>query len=199
MLAAAVALAPERLCYAWIARAPHAFQAWCARPSVAWLGEPILIVRRFFYGFKIVQLSVFASWWLAGLREPLPVSPDDAALAVGVALVATGQLLNVSVFYRLGATGVFYGDRLGYTVPWCRDFPFSLMAHPQYVGTVLSIWGLFLALCFPQDDWFVIPALETVYYVVGARLEDPTGDDGPDESDRLVDQSRFRPSSAATL
>jgi methylene-fatty-acyl-phospholipid synthase len=75
------------------------------------------------------------------------------------------------VFYRLGAVGVFYGNRLGHTIPWCRTFPFSCLSHPQYVGTVLSIWGLFLAMRFPQPDWFVLPALETAYYVARAHLE----------------------------
>ena len=198
MLAAAVALAPERVCYAWIARAPGSFRAWCARKRVARLGEPVLVVRRLFYGFKVVQLSVFAGWWLAQVDSRPLLSSDDIAVAVGIALIVTGQGLNALVFYRLGATGVFYGSRLGYTVAWCREFPFSVMSHPQYVGTVLSIWGLFLTVCFPQDDWFVVPTLETTYYLIGARLEETDHDDGPDEHDRLVDRNRFRASTAAT-
>ena len=42
---------------------------------------------------------------------------------------------------------------------------------PQYVGTVLSIWGFFLVMRFPHDDWLVLPVLETIYYTLGARLE----------------------------
>ena len=37
----------------------------------------------------------------------------------------------------------------------------------SYIGTVLSIWGFFAAVRFPHADWVVLPALETVYYVVG--------------------------------
>ena len=58
-------------------------------------------------------------------------------------LIAIGQILNVGVFMQLGKIGVFYGNRLGYQVPWCRSFPFSLIPHPQYVGATLSIWGSF--------------------------------------------------------
>jgi hypothetical protein len=47
---------------------------------------------------------------------------------------ATTPCFNLSVFYRLGAVGVFFRDRLGYEVPWCRAFPFSWVAHLQYVG-----------------------------------------------------------------
>jgi len=48
-------------------------------------------------------------------------------------------------------------------IPWCGAFPFSIVAHPQYVGTVLTIWGVFLILRFPHGDWLVLPALETLY------------------------------------
>jgi hypothetical protein len=86
-------------------------------------------------------------------------------------MIAVGQGLNLSVFYRLGAVGVFFGDRLGHEVPWCQGFPFSMFSHPQYVGTVLSIWGFFVATRFPGADWSLLPWLETVYYVAGAYLE----------------------------
>jgi len=101
-----------------------------------------------------------------------PADNGAAALVIGGVLIVAGQLLNGSVFYRLGSAGVFYGNILGHEVPWCRDFPFSVLSHPQYIGTVLSIWGFFLAARFPNDDWSLLPALETVYYIVGARLED---------------------------
>jgi methylene-fatty-acyl-phospholipid synthase len=57
-------------------------------------------------------------------------------------------------------------------VRWTQGFPFSLFKHPQYVGTVLSIWGFFLVARYPQDDWWLLPALETIYYGIGAVLED---------------------------
>ena len=39
------------------------------------------------------------------------------------------------------------------------------------MGTVLTIWGIFLAARFPHPDWYLLPAVETVFYVVGAHLE----------------------------
>jgi len=53
----------------------------------------------------------------------------------------------------------------------CQEFPFSVLSHPQYVGTLLTIWGLFLAARFPHDDWYALPILETAYYAAGAWLE----------------------------
>jgi len=35
---------------------------------------------------------------------------------------------------------------------------------------VLSIWGFFLLMCFPYDDWYLLPAVETVYYVLGCAI-----------------------------
>lgn len=46
------------------------------------------------------------------------------------------------------------------------------MRHPQYVGAVLSIWGFFILLRYPEpDDWVTLPLLETAYYALGARFE----------------------------
>ena len=77
----------------------------------------------------------------------------------------------MSVLYRLGKVGVFYGNKFGHAIPWCRAFPFSLLKHPQYVGAVLTIWGFFLVMRFPHDDWYLLPTLETVYYVLGTYFE----------------------------
>lgn len=169
---AAAVLSVERIAYVLIARYPERFRRLCRRPLVARLGEPVQVVRALLYGFKGLQFTLFAVWCLVhGDGRPLPAEIDPVVLGVGGAAVVLGQLLNWSVFYRLGTIGVFYGDRLGHVVPRCHRFPFSLCAHPQYVGVVLTIWGFFLGVRFPHDDWFVLPALETLYYAVGAQLE----------------------------
>jgi methylene-fatty-acyl-phospholipid synthase len=169
---AAVLLSAERVCYVWITRAPDAFRRWCARPAIAHLGEPVAVVRVLFVLFKALQYTVFAGWcWLHGTRSLAPTD-DGVALVAGGGLVVVGQVLNVLVFYRLGRIGVFFGDRLGHAVARCRAFPFSRLAHPQYVGTVMTIWGFFLLVRFPYEDWFLLPVLESVYYAIGAALED---------------------------
>ena len=142
LLVAALLLSPERICYVWIARYPQAFRRVCRTPAVAWIGDPIVVVAVLFGVFKIVQFLVFL-WWLylhapGGIWPPIPA---PAVLATAGVLAVVGQILNFGVFYRLGAIGVFFGDRLGHVVPWRRDFPFSWVAHPQYVGTVLTIWA----------------------------------------------------------
>jgi phosphatidyl-N-methylethanolamine N-methyltransferase len=115
---------------------------------------------------------VFVGWcYFFGNGLLVPLSGSPWSLGGGAALVVIGQTLNLSVFYRLGKVGVFYGEKFGYEVRWCHEFPFSLLKHPQYAGTLLSIWGFFLAMRFPHEDWYILPALETVYYSLGAYFE----------------------------
>jgi methylene-fatty-acyl-phospholipid synthase len=170
LLAAACALSLERLCYVFVWHEPERFRAWCDAWSPVAGREPVAALRALFVGFKGIQVGVFLAW-CAYFGVVWPVQQTWPVWALGCALVACGQLLNVAVFSRLKTTGVFYGARFGHAVRWQSGFPFSLFRHPQYVGTVLSVWGFFLIMRFPYADWYVIPAIETVYYVLGARFE----------------------------
>lgn len=184
LLPSAIALSIERLSYLWIWRNPLSFQALCARASDSI--DPVTAVQRLFYGFKAIQLVVFFAWiaghgnWFSQ-DEAQFLTSEPVAIALGCALGAFGQILNFSVFCRLGRTGTFYGVRFGRDVPWVRGFPFSILDHPQYVGTVASIWALFLLTRFPEPDWIVLPLLETVYYVLSARFERDAGDRADDK------------------
>jgi phosphatidyl-N-methylethanolamine N-methyltransferase len=162
----------ERICYLWIWRKPAAFRYWSARPIWAWVGAPVDVLALLFCGFKALQLAVFVSWCYVHSNGSLwPLDGTLMSVTAGMLLIAIGQSLNIGVFYRLGKVGVFYGNKFGYRVPWQVGLPFSLFKHPQYVGAVLSIWGFFLLMRFPHNDWYVIPALESVYYGAGAYLE----------------------------
>jgi hypothetical protein len=172
-LLAAAMLSLERICYVWISRAPGRFRAFCNRPAVAYFGKPVDVLQKLFYGFKGIQLAVFLGWcYFHGHGSPSPLHGGVFSLGGGSALIVAGQILNLSVFYRLGRVGVFYGNQLGYEIPWRRAFPFSLLKHPQYVGAVCSIWGFFLTMRFPHDDWYMLPTLETAYYILGAHFEE---------------------------
>ena len=171
-LAAAALLSLERLCYVWVWRSPESFRTFCAHPAVASFGEPVAVLQKLFYCFKGLQFAVFFAWCgVYGQESLVPASSSIFSPVVGGALIVVGQIFNFGVFYRLGTIGVFYGNRFGYELPWCREFPFSLLQHPQYVGTLLSIWGFFLAMRFPHGDWYLLPMLETAYYVLGAYFE----------------------------
>lgn len=171
-LCAAVLLSFERLCYLWIWRAPEAFRDWCGYLGIIHSRDPVDSLRLLFYGFKALQCAVFLGWcFIYSNGALLPLSGSAVSFSLGAGLIVFGQILNLSVFYRLGKVGVFYGNRFGHQIPWCQRFPFSWFKHPQYMGVLLSIWGFFLVMRFPHDDWYLLPALETVYYVLGAHFE----------------------------
>lgn len=187
----AIALSIERLSYVWIWRNPSTFGALCERAPWSAPIDPVRAIQTLFYAFKLIQAVVFLAWiathgqWFSE-GEPVFVASEPIALGLGALLLVVGQALNFSVFYRLGRTGTFYGVRFGRNVPWVRGFPFSLLEHPQYVGTVASIWGLFLVTRFPEPDWIVLPLLESVYYILGAHFEQDFEAKAEVESSRAV-------------
>jgi len=165
----AMALALERVTYAGICHRPDLFLRMSRWTSAT--RDPVDVLAVLFVAFKGIQVAVFAVWCAVHGDGFARASADPVPLIAGVVLIVLGQVLNVGVFARLGRTGVFYGNRLGHDVAWCQGFPFSVVRHPQYVGTVLSIWGFFLAMRYPAPDWVALPLLETVYYTVGAQVE----------------------------
>jgi methylene-fatty-acyl-phospholipid synthase len=122
--------------------------------------------------FKVIQIGVFVYWWYstAGLNI-FNLYFNIYASVIGIMLIAAGQFLNFSVFQKIGNTGVLYGKQFGYTVPWVTSFPYSFIKHPQYVGTLISIWGCFLVMNFSYEYWYAIPVIETVLYILGAEQE----------------------------
>ncbi len=165
-------LALERLTYALIWYSPTSFRRTCRHWPLSRFATPVDAMQALFYLFKAIQLGVFLAWCVVFSDQfpPLPTA-GPAAISTGLALVVAGLILNGSVFWRLGKTGVFYGNKLGHDVPWIKGFPFSVVPHPQYVGTAVSVWGFFLVMRFPNPDWIALPLLQTAYYIIGARVE----------------------------
>jgi len=169
-LLAAALLSLERICYVFAWHRPEAFRRAGRRFGLG--SDGVTALERAFYAFKALQVAVFAGWCLWYSRGgPLALSSSDEAIVLGGLLIVAGQTLNVLAAWRLGRVGMFYGVRFGHRVARCDRFPYSVLAHPQYFGTVATIWGVFLALRFPHPDWAVLPFLESIYYLVASILE----------------------------
>jgi len=105
------------------------------------LEGPTHVIRYYFYGFKAIQLAVFAGWIIYfGNDSGSIIAISLGAAAIALPVIVFGQTLHFAVFKRLGCNGVFYGNKLGYVIPWQDGFPFNLVRHPQYVGTLASIF-----------------------------------------------------------
>lgn len=170
LLLASSLLSIERISYVLIWRKPREFARWAARTRIA--GGPVRALERLFCVFKFLQLLVFSSWIFAFSDSSVPFPTGSiVSQSVAAGLILAGQLLNFSTFWQLGRKGIFYGARFGHDIPWRTGFPFSVCPHPQYLGTVMSIWGVFLLFRYPGTDWYLIPFVETVFYMLGAYLE----------------------------
>jgi hypothetical protein len=89
-----------------------------------------------------------------------------------IALLMIGQSLNLLVWHRIGLEGVCYGNKFHRTVPWCFQFPFTIMSDTQYWGAVLTIWGVFLFASEADPvSWFWIPCVETMLYMISMKIE----------------------------
>ncbi|KAG8465894.1 hypothetical protein KFE25_005464 [Diacronema lutheri] len=172
----AAVLGPERLVYGFVYHYTPSFR------RLAGLGKSgkadLTIMHTLVSSFKVVQICAVASDLGPKLKWTLPLGAllaDDASiarLAVGLALVAFGQLLNVSIYWAIGSVGVHYGHQLGHDVPWCTGWPFTWLSNPQYIGVVLTFWGIYLALAPAWTDvaWFTIPLVISFWYFWSINL-----------------------------
>jgi len=180
-----VLLGIERFLYGYIYHFPESFKKLCDGPlkevlkwddGLYWLVAKHLgvVIKVFQFGVIGYDLLICRSF---GLASP-------SLLVLGVVVLVAGQVLNVSVFNAIGAMGVYYGTQLGYTVPWCNGFPYNTpISDPQYWGVVLCVWGMYICLCGPGAEGqvvrhFLIPVLETFWYVCSMKLLEDTKNGG---------------------
>lgn len=89
-----------------------------------------------------------------------------------IALAAGGQSLNAGIFKAIGHAGVYYGFKLGHTIPWVDGFPFNVVSHPQYVGSVMTVWSVAALLWTQAPSGFgLLAAYWTGLYVITGFME----------------------------
>ena len=120
---------------------PALFTALC-RPTGA---HPVAVFASLEIVGKFWQAACLVAFLgSAGTNAAVSVALAAPAwsYAVCVLYVVAGQSLNVAMYAAIGNDGVYYGFKLGRSVPWCSAFPFNVgLRHPQYVGVVLTILG----------------------------------------------------------
>lgn len=94
-----------------------------------------------------LQFSTFALWFLTRTPEGINVHAIEwYRWVISVSLGIAGQALNTGIYNAIGHAGVYYGFKLGKKVPWVTGFPFNVVSHPQYVGSVLTVWAMAILL-----------------------------------------------------
>lgn len=161
-LTVTILLSLERVVYSLIWNFPKTFGRVATK--VGFNGKEPELICRFVSLFKFVTAYVFISWYHGNFGFSFP-DPSVFQYLIGLFLICVGQGLNALVWYRIGIDGVCYGNKFGRKVPWCTQFPFNVLDHPQYLGVVLTVWGSFV-FTWSQSDWYIIPTIETALYGV---------------------------------
>jgi methylene-fatty-acyl-phospholipid synthase len=74
------------------------------------------------------------------------------------------------VYLLLGEDGVYYGARFGKKLPWVEKFPFGYFRDPQYVGSILSLFGVS---CWVPWHFIALWILGYIFMMFIEREEDP--------------------------
>jgi protein-S-isoprenylcysteine O-methyltransferase Ste14 len=110
--------------------------------------------------FKMYQAGIFYLYFITyGIHLNFNL--------LGTLLILKGQLLNLYCFYLLKEEGIFYGNQYNKQLPWITTFPYNVIQNPQYVGVVISIWGMW----FNTTDPYTIPMISSVLYYIGGKVE----------------------------
>lgn len=145
MLLAGALIALSSAFYTWVWLHPSAFARLCGG------SEPCLRMSLLSNALKLAQFAacIASTDWARAAALPVGVLLCAAALAV------LGQHLNALVYLRLGTAGVYYGSRFGRSLPWVSAYPFSVVPHPQYVGSSLSVAAAAVLVPWPIAAWWV--------------------------------------------
>ena len=147
---------------------------------------------------KLTQAYGVGQWWISssngdvnGAQDMLGYLKENVSvqrLVVAAILMIAGQVLNAAIYYRIGDDGVYYGFKLGRTVPWCTKFPFNVgFRHPQYFGVVLNIWAIAIVLLSPfslREGLLQISLAWCFMYFLVSCMEE-TGGESDDSDDAL--------------
>lgn len=165
----AVCLALPHFLYAFIWFKPDAWRQLFKRSSVDAFALAGAVG-------KVLQFTALLLWFSSSRDSGLCLDWSLVTLSqwlLFLLLTCLGQSLNYGIFKAIGKAGVYYGFKLGSAIPWHNGYPFNMIRHPQYVGSVLSIWGL-VALVWGQSppDTLVYALYWTLIYVVTGVWED---------------------------
>ena len=154
--------------------------------------SPVAVFGKLVLLGKALQQTLLIGW-AAGWDLSVPVFTSfakgvlagvlglDTRTVTAAALIIAGQLLNYSIYKAIGKDGVYYGFKLGKSVPWSSAFPFSAgFRHPQYVGSLTSQLGVLLLLASEKTMTLGLGPLAAFWalcYLVTSLIESSVDND----------------------
>eukprot|EP00884_Botryococcus_braunii_P006396 jgi/Botrbrau1/15758/Bobra.4_1s0122.1 len=164
------AITTPHLIYAFVWLHSPTWRRWCGDKAV----QTFRLVAIAGKGLQLVVTVLWLDSVTKNFEYKVPV--DMELLGIGIIATTVGQVLNVKTFDAIGAVGVYYGVKLGHRVEWNDGFPFNVVSHPQYVGSVLTVWGLLLGAksiypTIPLISTMVVGSYWTAMYVITGLIE----------------------------
>ena len=134
--------------------------------------EPIVTFTYLASLLKPVQFIAFLAWYCT-IGSISNIQLDVFKVLISLSMIVFGQILNVGIYKAVGANGVYYGIKLGKKIPWCTGFPFTVVDHPQYVGSVLTAWGGIILLMTNDHlpELYYIMAYIPLLYTISGYIE----------------------------
>ena len=68
------------------------------------------------------------------------------------------QWLNIGIFQAIGHAGVYYGFKLGHTIPWVDGFPFNVVRAPTPAAALCALYE-------PGGVWHPLPTAGALWLV----------------------------------
>jgi len=88
--------------------------------------------------------------------------------AIKMMFIGAGQILNLSVYDKLGLEGVYYGGQFK-KLPMVTSFPYTICSNPQYIGCVLTHYGILLF--YPYQEVCLISLYSILWYLATTDIE----------------------------
>ena len=137
----------------------HLFYAlvWL-RPDLVKRGDQIIKIS---VGLRTIQFITMAAMMY---NYSIQLTYFKSKLLVIIA----GQLLNMSVYHKLGLEGVYYGSRFK-KLPMVTSFPYNMVNNPQYIGCILTQYGI--VLFYPYNEMAIITTYSIMWYMATIQIE----------------------------
>lgn len=139
--------------------------AWCIK-FIQWT-----LILKFFFpsALDVVNLETNVDLFFKFLKTQSVFN-----IVFGFEFFFIGQLLNSSVYKALGEKGVYYGAQLGHKLPWVVGFPFTVVSNAQYLGSVMTYWGVIVLVATEhsiEKGLYGVGVATTLFYIFSSYVE----------------------------